>query len=68
MILITLTAHSLTRRDSQVGGAIGQVALKNSKFYKSGGLYSARKLARKLFSDVNPSRSCLNVEGIIKSS
>ncbi|KAF8325924.1 Mechanosensitive ion channel-domain-containing protein [Amanita rubescens] len=45
----------------QVGGAIGQVALKNSKFYRSGGLYSARKLARKLFSDLNPSRSCLNV-------
>jgi len=65
MIIIALTAHSLTRRDSQVGGAIGQVALKNSKFYRSGGLYSARKLARKLFSDMNPSRSCLNVGGTV---
>ncbi|KIL65517.1 hypothetical protein M378DRAFT_161839 [Amanita muscaria Koide BX008] len=52
----------------QVGGAIGQVALKNSKFYKGGeigGLHSARKLAKKLFSvlsDVNPSRSHLLVE------
>ncbi|KAK2465625.1 hypothetical protein APHAL10511_002169 [Amanita phalloides] len=53
----------------QVGEAIGQVALKNiSKFYKGGdfgGLYSARKLAKKLFSflsDVNPPRSHLHVE------
>ncbi|KAF8972908.1 Mechanosensitive ion channel-domain-containing protein [Flammula alnicola] len=52
----------------QVGGAIGQVALKNSKFNKEGdfsGLHSARKLARKLFSalsNVNPPRSHLVVE------
>ncbi|KAF8160952.1 Mechanosensitive ion channel-domain-containing protein [Crassisporium funariophilum] len=52
----------------QVGGAIGQVALKNSKFNKEGdfsGLYSARRLARKLFSalsDVNPPRSHLVVD------
>ncbi|KAF8673852.1 hypothetical protein AX14_005320 [Amanita brunnescens Koide BX004] len=49
----------------QVGEAIGQVTLKNSKFYKGGGLYSARKLSRRLFlvlSDVNPPRSRLHVE------
>ncbi|CAA7259227.1 unnamed protein product [Cyclocybe aegerita] len=51
-----------------VGEAIGQVALKNSKFNKQGdfsGLYSARRLARKLFSalsDVHPARSHLVVE------
>lgn len=53
----------------QVGGAIGQVALKNSRFNKGGelgGLHSARRLARKLFSalsDVSPARSHLLVEG-----
>ncbi|KAG5717960.1 hypothetical protein E4T56_gene1683 [Termitomyces sp. T112] len=52
----------------QVGGAIGAVALKSSKFNREGeigGLYSARRLARKLFSalsDVNPPRSHLIVE------
>ncbi|KAF7309662.1 hypothetical protein MIND_00337300 [Mycena indigotica] len=52
----------------QVGGAIGQVALKNSRFNRAGdisGLDSARKLARKLFgalSDVYPPRSHLLVE------
>lgn len=51
-----------------VGGAIGQVALKNSKLYKGGelsGLASARKLARKLFSALSvtsPGRSHLVVE------
>lgn len=51
-----------------VGGAIGQVALKNSKLYKGGelsGLASARKLARKLFnalSVTSPGRSHLVVE------
>jgi hypothetical protein len=55
--------------DLQVGGAIGQVALKNSKFNRGGelgGLHSARRLARKLFSalsDVSPMRSHLLVEG-----
>lgn len=58
----------------QVGGVIGQVALKNSKFNRdgqSGGLHSARRLARKLFSalsDVNPARSHLVVEGLLQSS
>lgn len=53
----------------QVGGAIGQVALKNSKFNREqglGDLHSARKLARKLFSalsDAYPPRSHLVVEG-----
>ncbi|KAF7356734.1 Calcium channel [Mycena venus] len=52
----------------QVGGVIGQVALKNSRFNREGaigGLESARKLARKLFSalsDVYPPRSHLLVE------
>ncbi|KAF6760057.1 Mechanosensitive ion channel-domain-containing protein [Ephemerocybe angulata] len=52
----------------QVGGAIGQVALKNSKFNKDVdliGLGSARRLARKLFaalSNVYPPRSHLVVE------
>ncbi|KAF9457510.1 Mechanosensitive ion channel-domain-containing protein [Collybia nuda] len=52
----------------QLGGAIGQVALKNSKFNKGGelgSLHSARRLARKLFSalsDVSPARSHLLVE------
>ncbi|KAJ7050498.1 Mechanosensitive ion channel-domain-containing protein [Mycena amicta] len=52
----------------QVGGAIGQVALKNSRFNREGdmgGLASARRLARKLFaalSDVYPPRSHLIVE------
>ena len=53
----------------QVGNAIGQVTLKNSKFNRDGGmggLSSARRLARKLFgalSDVTPRRSHLVVEG-----
>lgn len=53
----------------QVGGAIGQVALKDSKFNKEndlGGLHSARRLARKLFStltDVYPPRQHLIVDG-----
>lgn len=52
-----------------VGGAIGQVALKNSKFHKKGelsGLASARKLAKKLFVALNatsPGRSYLVEEG-----
>ncbi|GLB35076.1 putative mechanosensitive ion channel [Lyophyllum shimeji] len=52
----------------QVGGAIGAVALKDSKFNREGvigGLHSARRLARKLFgalSDVTPARSHLVVE------
>ncbi|KAG6906546.1 hypothetical protein DXG01_013232 [Tephrocybe rancida] len=52
----------------QVGGAIGAVALKSSKFNREGeigGLHSARRLARKLFgalSDVYPPRSHLIVE------
>ncbi|KAF9047322.1 Mechanosensitive ion channel-domain-containing protein [Panaeolus papilionaceus] len=52
----------------QVGGAIGQVALKNSRFNKEtdySGVHSARKLARKLFSalsDVNPPRAHLIVD------
>lgn len=53
----------------QLGAAVGQVALKNSKFNREGdfgSLDSARKLARKLFqtlSDVMPPRSHLIVEG-----
>jgi hypothetical protein len=53
----------------QVGGAIGQVALKDSKFHKDGelgGLHSARKLAKKLFEGLkatSPERSHLVVEG-----
>ncbi|THH19235.1 hypothetical protein EW146_g1885 [Bondarzewia mesenterica] len=52
----------------QVGGAIGQVALKNSKFNREqglGDLHSARKLAKKLFSalsDAYPPRSYLAVD------
>ncbi|KAI0065583.1 hypothetical protein BV25DRAFT_1708104 [Artomyces pyxidatus] len=52
----------------QVGGAIGQVALKNSRFNREqglGDLVSARRLARKLFSalsDVYPPRSHLVLE------
>ncbi|KAG7093888.1 hypothetical protein E1B28_007527 [Marasmius oreades] len=52
----------------QLSGAIGQVALKNSRFNREadvGGLHSARRLARKLFStlsDVHPPRSHLIVE------
>lgn len=55
----------------QVGGAIGQVALKNSKFHKDvqlGGLHSARKLAKKLFEGLkatSPERSHLIVEGAL---
>lgn len=53
----------------QLGDAIGQVALKNSKFNRehgSGDLYSARKLAKKLFnslSDTYPRRDYLIVDG-----
>ncbi|KLO11534.1 hypothetical protein SCHPADRAFT_830996 [Schizopora paradoxa] len=52
----------------QLGGVIGQVALKDSKFNKNGevsGLHSAKKLARQLFStlsNVHPPRSHLIVE------
>ncbi|KAI0051855.1 hypothetical protein FA95DRAFT_1620196 [Auriscalpium vulgare] len=52
----------------QVSGAIGQVALKNSRFNREqglGDLVSARKLARKLFaalSDVYPPRAHLILE------
>ncbi|KZT28755.1 hypothetical protein NEOLEDRAFT_1128961 [Neolentinus lepideus HHB14362 ss-1] len=50
----------------QVSGAIGQVALKNSKLNKDvGSLYSARKLARKLFSALSyadPPRDYLLVD------
>ncbi|KAH7931249.1 hypothetical protein BV22DRAFT_1027481 [Leucogyrophana mollusca] len=52
----------------QVSGAIGQVALKNSKFHREGdisSLHSARRLAKKLFgalSVVSPGRSHLVVE------
>jgi hypothetical protein len=54
----------------QVGSAIGQVTLKDSKFNRGGGmggLSSARRLARKLFaslSDVTPHRSHLVVDGM----
>lgn len=49
----------------QVGGAIGQVSSVFNKGGEMGGLYSARKLVRKLFSvlsDANPLRSHLHVE------
>lgn len=52
-----------------LGGAIGQVTLKDSKLHKAGefgSLASAGKLARKLFStlsDVHPPRSHLIVDG-----
>lgn len=55
----------------QVGEAIGQVALKDSKFHKHGelgGLHSARKLAKKLFEGLkatSPERSHLIVEGVL---
>ncbi|EIN06056.1 hypothetical protein PUNSTDRAFT_136850 [Punctularia strigosozonata HHB-11173 SS5] len=55
----------------QVGGAIGQIALKDSELNKGAdysGLYSARKLARKLFmqlSDVHPPRNHLLVEDFV---
>lgn len=55
----------------QVGTAIGQLTLKNSKFNRQGelgGLRSARRLARKLFStlsDVTPPRSHLIVDGAL---
>ncbi|KAL0953430.1 hypothetical protein HGRIS_004666 [Hohenbuehelia grisea] len=51
-----------------LGGAIGQIALKDSKFNKGGeigGLYSARRLARKVFgalSYADPPRSHLVVD------
>lgn len=57
----------------QVGGAIGQFALKNSRFNREGrigGLYSAKRLARKLFStlsDSYPPRAHLTVEGMSRS-
>lgn len=52
-----------------LGEAIGQVALKDSKFNRQteiGGAYDAKRLARKLFSSlssVHPPRSHLIVEG-----
>ncbi|KAF7782435.1 hypothetical protein Agabi119p4_1811 [Agaricus bisporus var. burnettii] len=49
----------------QVGGAIGQVAFKNTDRGAISGLYSAKKLARKLFSTLKytyPPRSYLTVE------
>ncbi|KAH8103207.1 hypothetical protein DFH11DRAFT_1692697 [Phellopilus nigrolimitatus] len=52
----------------QLGDAIGQVALKDSKFNRGGeitGLHSARRLARQLFaslSNVHPARDYLIVE------
>ncbi|KAJ4473751.1 Mechanosensitive ion channel-domain-containing protein [Lentinula aciculospora] len=49
----------------QVSGAIGQVALKNSKFNREnefGSLSSARRLARKLFSALGDKRDFLIVE------
>jgi hypothetical protein len=55
----------------QVGEAIGQVALKDSRLHRRGdygSLDSARKLAKKLFmslSDVHPARDYLMVEGYI---
>lgn len=58
----------------QLGDAIGQVALKNSKFNRGGeitGLHSARRLARQLFStlsNVNPPRNHLIVEGSFRDS
>lgn len=46
-----------------IGGAIGQVALKNSKLNRDmGGLHSARRLARKLFSALNNERDFLIVD------
>jgi hypothetical protein len=51
----------------QVGGVIGQVALKNADREGISGLYSAKKLARKLFSTLKysyPPRSHLVVEGM----
>ncbi|KAI5120357.1 hypothetical protein M0805_006880 [Coniferiporia weirii] len=55
----------------QLGDAIGQVALKDSKFNRGGGitsLHSARRLARQLFStlsNVQPPRDYLIVEDFI---
>lgn len=52
-----------------LGEAIGQVALKDSKFNRQieiGGAHDAKRLARKLFSalsDVHPPRAHLVVEG-----
>ncbi|KAF9039670.1 hypothetical protein BDZ89DRAFT_945114 [Hymenopellis radicata] len=48
-----------------IGGAIGQVALKNSKLNRAGdmgSLHSARRLARKLFSALNNERDFLIVD------
>lgn len=53
----------------QLGDAIEQVAMKDSKLNKGGeigGLYSARKLAKQLFNNLNilhPGRKFLLVEG-----
>lgn len=53
----------------QLGGAIGQVALKDSRFNRGGeitGLHSARRLAKQLFSTLSvvyPPRRHLIVEG-----
>lgn len=56
--------------NKQILGAIGQVALKDSRFNREGeigSLYSARQLARQLFSSlssVTPPRSHLIVQGL----
>ena len=50
----------------QLGDAIGQVALKDSKFNKASeltGLHSARRLARQLFATLSGNRKYLVVEG-----
>lgn len=72
LLSIRSVGHPISSRvdayRSQLGDAIGQVALKNSRFNKEvdlSGLSSARRLARKLFaalSDVYPPRSHLVVE------
>lgn len=70
LFAIFFLCHS-NQFEMKVGGAIGQITLKNSKFHKEGdfgGLHSARRLARKLFSalgGVNPPRSHLVVEGAL---
>lgn len=54
--------------ESKLGDVLGQLTLKNSRFNKetaSGSLYSARKLAKKLFTnlrDQHPDRDSLVVE------
>ena len=66
ILLISPNLNCLITFLIKVGEAIGQFALKNSKFYKQGdftGLDSARKLARKLFSVLKLKKSHLVVEG-----